>query len=159
MKIQTTFSDVEYQNWKHTSLREAFLDAMSKIIPWDRWIAMISPHYLSDKRGRPTRGIETMLRMYLLQNWFNLSDVGVEDAIYESYCMRKFMGLDFMMESVPDATTLLKFKHFLEENGIGKIIFDDIKKALDYAGLIMHRGSIVDATLIIKHGVSRNYRT
>lgn len=138
MKNQTTFSDVEYQNRKHTTPREAFLDAMNKIIPWDRWIAMIAPYYPSGKRGRPTRGIETMLRMYLLQIWFNLSDVGVEDAIYDSYCMRKFMGLDFMTESVPDATTLLKFRHLLEENGIGKIIFDDIKNALDDAGLIMH---------------------
>jgi len=107
---------------------------------------MIAPHYPSGKRGRPTRGIETMLRMYLLQIWFNLSDVGVEDAIYDSYCMRKFMGLDFMAESVPDATTLLKFRHLLEENGIGKIIFDDIKKALDNASLIMHGGTIVVST-------------
>jgi IS5 family transposase len=156
MKNQTTFSDVEYQNRKHTTPREAFLDAMNKIIPWDRWIAMIAPYYPSGKRGRPTRGIETMLRMYLLQIWFNLSDVGVEDAIYDSYCMRKFMGLDFMTESVPDATTLLKFRHLLEENGIGKIIFDDIKKALDDAGLIMHGGTIVDATLIAAPSSTKN---
>ena len=144
MKNQTTFSDVEYQNRKHTTPREEFLDAMNKIIPWDRWIAMIAPYYPSGKRGRPTRGIETMLRMYLLQIWLNLSDVGVEDAIYDSYCMRKFMGLDFMTELVPDATTLLKFRHLLEEHEIGKIIFDDIKKTLDDAGLIMHGGTIVD---------------
>ena len=156
MKNQTTFSDVEYQNRKHTTPREAFLDAMNKIIPWDRWIAIIAPYYPSGKRGRPTRGIETMLRMYLLQIWFNLSDAGVEDAIYDSYCMRKFMGLDFMTESVPDATTLLKFRHLLEEHGIGKIIFDDIKKALDDAGLIMHGGTIVDATLIAAPSSTKN---
>ena len=82
MKNQTTFSDVEYQNRKRVSKKEEFLDAMNKIIPWDRWIALIKPYYPSGKRGRPTRGIETMLRMYLLQIWFNLSDAGVEDVIY-----------------------------------------------------------------------------
>ena len=75
-----------------------------------RWeLKMISKHYPSGKRGRPTRGIETMLRMYLMQNWFNLSDEGIEDAIYDSYAMRKFMGINFLDEQVPDATTLLKF--------------------------------------------------
>ena len=156
MKNQTTFSDVEYQNRKHTTPREAFLDAMNEIISWDRWIAMIAPYYPSGKRGCPTRGIETMLWMYLLQIWFNLSDVGAEDAIYDSYCMLKFMGLDFMTESVPNATTLLKFRHLLEEHSIGKIIFDDIKKALDDAGLIMHGGTIVDATLIAPPSSTKN---
>ena len=156
MKNQTTFSDVEYQNRKHISKKEEFLDAMNKIVPWDRWIELIKPYYPSGKRGRPVRGIETMLRMYLLQIWFNLSDAGVEDVIYDSYCMRKFMGLDFMTESVPDATTLLKFRHLLEEHGIGKIIFDDIKKALDNAGLIMHGGTIVDATLIAAPSSTKN---
>ena len=156
MKNQTTFSDIEYQSRKHISKKEEFLDAMNKIVPWDRWIAIISPYYPAGKRGRPTRGIETMLRMYLLQIWFNLSDAGVEDAIYDSYCMRKFMGLDFMTESVPDATTLLKFRRLLEEQGLGKIIFNDIKKALDAAGLIMHGGTIVDATLISAPSSTKN---
>ena len=135
MKNQTTFSDVEYQNRKLISKKEEFLDAMNRIVPGDRWISLIAPYYPDGKHGRPTRGIETMLRMYLLQNCFNLSDAGVEDVIYDSYCMRKFMSLDFMTESVPDATTLLKFRHLLEKHGIGKIIFDDINKALDEAGL------------------------
>ena len=156
MKYQSTFSDVEYQYRKHISKKEEFLDAMNKIVPWDRWISLIEPYYPSGKRGRPTRGIETMLRMYLIQIWFNLSDYAVEDAIYDSYCMRKFMGLDFMTESVPDATTLLKFRHLLEDNGIGKVIFDDIKMALDDAGLIMHGGTIVDATLIAAPSSTKN---
>lgn len=156
MKNQTTFSDIEYQSRKHISKKEEFLDAMNKIVPWNRWIAIITPYYPSGKRGRPTRGIETMLRMYLLQIWFNLSDAGVEDVIYDSYCMRKFMGLDFMRESVPDATTLLKFRRILEEHGIGEIIFNDIRNALDAAGLIMHGGTIVDATLISAPSSTKN---
>ena len=117
MRYQSTFSDVEYLNRKRISKREEFLDSMNEIVPWDRWIGLIKPFYPNGKRGRPTRGIETMLRMYLLQIWFNLSDEGMEDAIYDSYCMRKFMGLDFLTESVPDATTLLKFRHLLEKHG------------------------------------------
>ena len=87
MKNQTTFSDIEYQSRKHISKKEEFLDAMNKIVPWDRWVAIINPYYPTGKRGRPTRGIETMLRMYLLQIWFNLSDSGVEDVIYRSSFM------------------------------------------------------------------------
>ena len=156
MKNQSTFSDIEYQSRKHTTPREEFLDAMNEIVPWNRWIALIEPYYPKGKRGRPTRGIETMLRMYLLQDWFNLSDEGIENAIYDSYCMRKFMGLDFMTESVPDATTLLKFRHLLEEHDLGKAIFDDVKDALDRAGLIMHGGTIVDATLISAPSSTKN---
>ena len=156
MKNQITFSDIEYQSRKHISKKEEFLNAMDRIIPWDRWIALIEPYYPSGKRGRPTRGIEVMLRMYLLQIWFNLSDAGVEDIIYDSYCMRKFMGIDFISETVPDATTLLKFRHLLEKHGIGEVIFEDIKKALDDAGMIMHGGTIVDATLIAAPSSTKN---
>ena len=156
MKDQMTFSDIEYAGRKRISKKEEFLDAMDAMIPWDRWLLLIKPYYPSGKRGRPARGIITMLRMYLLQIWFNLSDEGVEDAIYDSFCMRKFMGLDFMTESVPDATTLLKFRHLLEEHDLGKVIFDDIKEALDRAGLIMHGGTIVDATLIAAPSSTKN---
>jgi hypothetical protein len=103
---------------------------MDKIIPWSAWIAMIEPFYPNDHRGRPPIGIEKMLRMYLLQLWFNLSDEGVEDAIYDSYALRKFSHVDFLKEQVPDATTLLKFRHLLETNGIGKKIFEDINHSL-----------------------------
>ena len=156
MKNQSTFSDIEYLNRKRISKREEFLDAMNEIVPWGRWIALIKPYYPSGKRGRPTRGIETMLRMYLLQDWFSLSDEGIEDAIYDSYCMRKFMGLDFLTETIPDATTLLKFRHLLEKHNLGKAIFDDVNAALEQAGLIMRGGTIVDATLIAAPSSTKN---
>ena len=156
MKNQITFSDIEYASRKRISKKEKFLDAMEAMIPWDRWVSYIKPYYPSGKRGRPPKGIITMLRMYLLQDWFNLSDEGIEDAIYDSYCMRKFMGIDFMTETVPDATTLLQFRHLLEDHDIGKIIFDDIQEALDRAGLIMHGGTIVDATLIAAPSSTKN---
>ncbi len=73
---------------------------MEEIISWDEWVEFVRPYYPAGKRGRPTKGIEKMLRMYLLQTWFNLSDEGVEDAIYDSYAFRKFMKIDFMNEQV-----------------------------------------------------------
>ena len=146
---QQTLSDIEYSNRKRKTKREEFLESMDRIIPWDHWINLIREHYPSGKRGRPPRGIETMLRMYLMQNWFNLSDVGIEDAIYDSYAMRTFMHIDFFAEQVPDATTLLKFRHLLEEHKIGEQIFADVKNRLDKAGLIMHGGTIVDAEVEI----------
>lgn len=97
-----------------------------------------------------------MLRMYLLQCWFNLSDEGVEDAIYDSYAMRKFMGINFFEQDVPDATTLLHFRHLLEEHGLGKLFFDTISRCLERAGRMMRGGSIVDATLINAPSSTKN---
>ena len=102
-----TLSDYEYSKRKKKTKREEFLDVMEEIIPWDEWVEFVRPYYPNGKRGRPTKGIEKMLRMYLLQVWFNLSDEGIEDAIYDSYAFKKFMSIDFNEEQVPDATTLL----------------------------------------------------
>ena len=153
---QQTFSDIEYSKRRKKTKREEFLEAMDKIIPWDHWINLIRDHYPSGKRGRPPRGIETMLRMYLMQNWFNLSDAAIEDAIYDSYAMRSFMHIDFFEEQVPDATTLLKFRHLLEQYKIGEQIFADVTNRLEQAGLIMHGGTIVDATIISAPSSTKN---
>lgn len=153
---QQTFSDIEYSSRRRITKREEFLNAMDKIIPWNEWVALIRPYYPSGKRGRPPKEIETMLRMYLMQNWFNLSDAGVEDAIYDSYAMRSFMHLDFHTEQAPDATTLLHFRHLLEDNNIGEQIFNDVKERLEKSGLIMHGGSVVDATLIAAPKSTKN---
>ena len=94
--------------------------------------------------------------MYLMQIWFNLSDEGIEDSIYGSYAMRTFMHIDFNEQQVPDATTLLKFRHMLEKNKIGEKIFADVNKRLDNSGLIMHGGTIVDASLIAAPKSTKN---
>ena len=117
---------MEYSNRKKKTKREEFLDAMEEIIPWSYWVEMIRPYYFANKRGRKPIGIETMLRMYLMQIWFNLSDEGIEDSIYDSYAMRSFMHIDFNEQQVPDATTLLKFRHMLEANKLGEKIFADV---------------------------------
>ena len=153
---QQTFSDIEYSNRKRKTKREEFLEIMNDIIPWEEWVALIQPLYYKGKRGRPPRGIETMLRMYLVQMWFNLSDEGVEDAIYDSYAMRKFVGIDFLEEQVPDATTLLHFRHLLEESHLGRAMFDGIKDFMDKTGHIMHGGTIVDATIIDAPSSTKN---
>ena len=155
---QMTFSDFEYSNRKKKTKREEFLDVMEEVIPWDEWVGIIKPYYPSGKRGRPTKGIEKMLRMYLLQSWFSLSDEGIEDAIYDSYAFRKFMSIDFNKEQVPDATTLLKFRHLLEKNHIGELFFDAIKKCFDKAGVMMKGGTIVDATLISAPSSTKNQK-
>lgn len=153
---QMTFSDYEYSLRKRTTKREEFLDIMEEIIPWDEWVDFVRPYYPDGRRGRPVKGIEKMLRMYLLQVWFNLSDEGVEDAIYDSYAFRKFMKIDFAEEQVPDATTLLKFRHLLERNHLGEAFFEAIKRVMDESGHIMHGGTIVDATIIEAPSSTKN---
>ena len=145
---QQTFSDFEYSNRKRKTKREVFLEIMDEIIPWDEWVSIIMPFYPSGKRGRPPKGIELMLRMYLLQIWFNLSDEGTEDAIYDSYAMRKFVGINFLEQDVPDATTLLKFRRLLEQNGLNKLFFDAINRVMVETGHMLKGGTVVDATII-----------
>lgn len=145
---QMIFDDVEYSNRKKKTKREEFLDVMEEIIPWLYRVNMIHPYYFNHKRGHRPIGIETMLRMYLMQIWFHLSDEGIEDSIYDSYAMRSFMNMDFHDQQVPDATTLLKFCHMIEKNKIGERMFADVNKRLDEVGLMMHGGTIVDASLI-----------
>jgi hypothetical protein len=103
---QETFTDIEYSFRKKKTKREEFLEIMDEIIPWDEWAGVIGAYYPKGKRGRPPMGTKKMLRMHLLQIWFNLSDSATEDAIYDSYAMRKFTGIDFMAEAVPDETII-----------------------------------------------------
>ena len=153
---QMTFSDVEYSHRKKSTKKEKFLFEMDAIIPWESWVAMIAPFYPSGERGRPPRGIEPMLRMYLLQVWFNLSDESIEDEIYDSYAFRQFVGINFLEEQVPDATTLMNFRHLLEDHGLCKALFKDVNARLEAAGLMMRGGTIVDATIIAAPSSTKN---
>ncbi|MCD7919614.1 MAG: IS5 family transposase [Clostridiales bacterium] len=153
---QETFADMEYSFRKKKTRRGEFLETMDEIIPWDEWIGVIEPYYPKGKRGRPPVGIEKMLRMYLLQIWFNLSDPATEDAIYDSYSMRKFVGIDFMTESVPDETTLCRFRHLLEENGLNELFFDAIDRVMAETGHVMKGGTIVDVAIVNAPRASKN---
>jgi IS5 family transposase len=157
MAKQISFTDVEYSQRKRKTKREEFLEIMNEIIPWDEWVKLVEPYYpISGKRGCQPKAIETMLRMLLLQSWFCVSDEGIEDAIYDSYAMKRFMGLDFISEQVPDATTLCRFRKLLTENGIQQRIFEAIHRFMDEHGKIMHGGSIVDATIIEAQNSTKN---
>jgi IS5 family transposase len=149
MEKQQTLSDIEYSNRKRRTKMDIFLEEMDAIIDWADWCALVEPYYPKGERGRPPRGVEIMLRMYLLQNWYTLADEATEEAIYNTYPMARFMGIDFMGdEQVPDATTLCKFRKLLDENGITLLFFENMKQFLEKHGKLMHGGSIVDATII-----------
>ena len=153
---QPSFTEIEYGNRRRVSRREQFLEQMDATIPWGVWVALIEPVYYSGKKGRKPKAIETMLRMYLLQVWFSLSDEGVEDAIYDSFAMRQFMGLDFTVEQVPDATTLLHFRHLLEKHELGEKLLAAQNEMFDLQGWIMRGGTIVDATIIAAPSSTKN---
>lgn len=153
---QETFTDIEYSFRKKKTKREKFLEIMDEIIPWDEWVGVIETYYPKGKRGRPPMGIEKILRMYLLQIWFNLSDPATENAIYDSYAMRKFTGIDFMTETVPDETTLCKFRHLLEETDLNKLFFDAIIQVMLQTVHMMKGGTIVDATILQAPSSTKN---
>ena len=130
---------------------------MDAILPWEEWVELVRPYYASGKRGRPPMEIETMLRMLLLQVWFNLSDEAVEDAIFDSYAMKSFMGICFESgEQVPDATTLCKFRKLLSQHGLQRAIFEQVQNVLEKEGKQVRGGTIVDATIISAPESTRN---
>ena len=112
---QTSFAQAEYRAKKKLTRRDIFLAKMEQMMPWSRLLAVVEPHYpKSGKRERPPIGIEHMLRMYFIQQWYGLADVAVEDAIYDSQALRNFCGIDLAVASVPDSTTLMDFRYLLE---------------------------------------------
>lgn len=154
---QTSFADVEFAKKKRVTRREKFLGEMDRIMPWARWTALIEPLYPKSGRvGRQPIGVERMLRMYCLQQWFSLSDEAVEDALYDSQALRQFVGVDLSQESAPDATTLLKFRRLLEKHALTAAMFDEVKAVLSERGLLMREGTMVDATLIAVPSSTKN---
>ena len=159
MEKQLNLADIEYGNRRKITKREEFLNKMETVIPWGKWVSAIEPYYPNGKRGRRPQEIEKMLRMYLLQNWFALSDEGVEDAIYDSYAMKQFMGLNFSSnEQVPDATTLCKFRKLLNDHHIPELLFAEVKEVLSAEGKMVQGGTIVDATIISSPDSAKNVR-
>lgn len=153
---QMSFSQAEYADKKKITRREKFLARMEAIIPWQSLIAVIEPFYPKGERGRPPVGLERMLRMYFLQQWYGLADEALEDAIYDSQAMRGFTRIDLGTDGVPDATTLLKFRRLLETNDLCKGLFTAINADLKTRGLMMREGTLVDATLIAAPSSTKN---
>jgi IS5 family transposase len=154
---QLSFASSEYAMKKKRTRREKFLGEMDRIVPWARLIAVIEPLYPTSGRvGRPPIGVKRMLRMYFLQQWYGLGDEALEDALYDSQALRDFVGIDLSRESVPDATTLLKFRHLLQANHLTRALFDEINAHLAERGLLMRAGTIVDATIIAAPSSTKN---
>lgn len=146
---QSSFSQAEYAGKKKQTRRDLFLAKMQTVVPWARLIAVIEPHYpKSGKRGRQPIGIERMLRMYFIQQWYGLADEAVEDALYDSQALRNFCGIDLAVESVPDATTLMDFRHLLENHKLPQAMLREVNALLKERGLLMSQGTLIDATLI-----------
>jgi len=142
---------------KKRTRREKFLAEMERIVPWGRLIAVIEPLYpRSGRVGRQPIGVPKMLRMYCLQQWYGLADEALEDALYDSQALRDFVGIDLSRESVPDATTLLKFRRLLQDNDLTRALFDEINAHLSEQGLLMRAGTIVDATIIAAPSSTKN---
>ena len=133
-----------------------FLARMDALVPWEEFCALVEPHYPRAGNGRPPIGIERMLRMYLVSNWFNLADEACEDALYDIAAFRDFCRIDLGRERVPDATTLLKFRHLLEEHKIGAALFAKVGELLLANGMKLSGGTIVDATLIAAPPSTKN---
>jgi IS5 family transposase len=129
---------------------------MDGLIPWTRLVALIGPHYPKPGRGRRPLDLETMLRIYFLQQWFELSDPGAEDAIYDSESMRRFVGIELGEDRVPDESSVLHFRHLLEKHNLTKAIFEEIGDLLKEKGLILRQGTIVDVTIISAPSSTKN---
>jgi IS5 family transposase len=156
---QISFADAEYAAKKRVTRRERFLGEMERVVPWAALLGVLAPHYYPGSEGRPGRppiGLERMLRMYFLQQWFGLSDEGLEDAIYDSQALRGFLGIDLGREAVPDATTLLGFRHLLEQQGLTELIFETVNAGLRERGLMLSKGTITDATIIAAPPSTKN---
>ena len=153
---QPSFSQSEFATKKKTTRREKFLARMEVLIPWEKLLAVIEPFYPKGQRGRPPIGLERMLRVYFLQQWYGLADEALEDALYDSQALQGFARIDLAAEGVPDATTLLKFRRLLETHNLCQGLFSAINADLTARGLLLREGTLVDATLIAAPPSTKN---
>src|SRR6516162_9398055 len=148
MKQRTLAMMTGFERYTKKTKRTLFLEAMEQVVPWAELCGLIEPYYPKAGNGRPPVGLERMLRIYFLQQWFNLADPAVEDALYESAVMRAFVGIDLGQEPVPDETTVCKFRHLLEAHHLGGAMLEAVNVHLESKGLRITTGTIVDATII-----------
>ncbi len=145
-----------FERYTKKTRRTAFLEEMEQVVPWTKLCGLVEPHYPKPGNGRRPVGLERMLRIYFLQQWFNLSDPAVEEALYDSATLRQFAGIDLGAEPVPDETTVCKFRHLLEEHNLGEEILGMVNLHLQAKGVRITTGTIVDATLIHAPSSTKN---
>src|SRR5437764_14689377 len=146
---QLTLAAVGFERYAKTTRRAAFLAEMERVVPWPALCALIEPFYPKPGNGRPPVGVERMLRIYFLQQWFNLSDPAVEEALYDSLAMRRFVDIDLGREPVPDETTVCRFRHLLEAHELGQKLVDEVQRLLATKGLKVATGTSIDAIILI----------
>ena len=156
MRQLTLAQQAEFQRYSKKTRREQFLEEMNTVMPWAELIALVAPHYSKGEMGRKPVGLEIMLRVYFLQQWFALSDPAVEDALYESPVLRRFAGIDLGRAPAPDETTILNFRHLLEEHDLGGQMLDAVNLYLASRGIRITTGTIVDATIIHAPSSTKN---
>lgn len=156
MGEQRSFASVAWTQKGKVTRRERFLAEMDAVIPWPRLLALIEPHYPKAGNGRQPLGLEKMLRIYFLQQWFNLADPQAEDALYDSEAMRRFARVELGEDVVPDESTILRFRHLLEEHRLTAAMFEAINALLVEKRLLVKSGTIVDATIIAAPSSTKN---
>jgi IS5 family transposase len=155
--FQRTFAaQTSFEKYGRKSKREQFLDQMNEVVPWSRLLSLVEPHYPKAGNGRRPVGLEIMLRAYFVQQWFNLSDPGMEDALYDSASLRHFVGVDLGTAAAPDETTILRFRHLLEDHDLGGAMLDEVNHHLGAKGIRITTGTIVDATIIHAPSSTKN---
>jgi transposase, IS5 family len=145
-----------FERYTKKTRRAMFLEEMEQVVPWGKLCAVIEPHYPKSGNGRRPKELEQMLRIYFLQQWFNLADPAVEEALYDSTTLRQFVGIDLGAEPVPDETTVCRFRHLLEEHKLGEQILGTVNLHLEAKGVRITTGTIVDATLIHAPSSTKN---
>src|SRR5438309_5928163 len=156
MRQQTLAAQTGFEKYGRKTKRERFLEEMEQIVPWAELQALIEPHYPKGENGRPPVGMSIMLRVHFLQQWFNLSDPGAEDALYESPVLRRFVGIDLGRAPVPDESTILGFRHLLEKHELGEAMLHTVNQYLESRGIRITTGTIVDATIIHAPSSTKN---
>src|SRR6266581_340464 len=153
---QMTLASTGFEKYAKKTRRAQFLEEMNRVVPWAELCALIDPVYPKAGNGRPPIDLELMLRVYFLTQWFNLSDPGVEEALYDSLAMRAFAGVDLGRKPAPDETTVCNFRHLLEEHDLGKKLFEQVGRHLQAKGMKVSNGTIVDATIINAPSSTKN---
>jgi transposase, IS5 family len=156
MRQQTLASQASFEKFGRKGKRELFLDQMEQVVPWSELLALVEPHYPKAGKGRQPVGLAIMLRTYFLQQWFNLSDPGMEEAFYDSPALRRFAGVDLGVAAAPDETTILRFRHLLEQHELCGQMLDAVNLYLESKGIRISTGTIVDATLINAPSSTKN---
>jgi transposase, IS5 family len=158
MRQQTLAAQAGFEKYARKSRRELFLEEMEQVVPWAQLEGLVEPHYPKGEKGRPPVGLGIMLRIYFVQQWFNLSDPGAEEALYESPALRRFAGVDLGRAAAPDETTICKFRHLLEEHDLGGAMLDGVNLHLAARGIRITTGTIVDATIVHAPSSTKNQK-